>query len=108
MHKSFEKENKVCGNETCEVFMNEIIMEGQLVKERFEDYPNLQMNSKAYVQAISSCGERDYKTNGIFIWYHILKNVLLDLLRVKQQQVHQLYYATTTTYHQGGHTACHP
>jgi len=37
------------------------------VKVRFEDYPNLQMNLKAYVQAISSYGERDYRTNGVFI-----------------------------------------
>jgi hypothetical protein len=31
MHKSFEKENKVCGNETCEVFTIEINREGQPV-----------------------------------------------------------------------------
>jgi hypothetical protein len=60
MHKSFEKENKVCGNETCEVFMNEIIMEGQLVKERFEDYSNLQMNFETCVQSIFSYKERNY------------------------------------------------
>ncbi len=42
MGQSFENENKINGNETCEDFMNEVIMEKQAMEKKFEDNHNLQ------------------------------------------------------------------
>ncbi len=45
MDWSSKNENKVSGNETSKVFMNDIIMEKQAVEERSKDNPDLQFET---------------------------------------------------------------
>ncbi len=45
MDWSSKNENKVSGNETFKVFMNDIIMEEQAVEERSKNNPNLRFET---------------------------------------------------------------